>query len=134
MVEVLPFPFAEVADLKARWAEFPTGGDAHATVLLEDASQFMLDAYPESANVSVNTRKRIVCAVVRRAMQVESLGIDGMESVSIGTGPFSDAFKPLNPHGDFYLTEQEIRSLGLGKGRKQSAFSIDLLAVPDATG
>lgn len=129
---VAPFPFAEVADLKARWPDFPAGAEAHAEVLLTDASQFMLDAYPACARATVNTRKRIVCAVVKRAMQGEAEDLGGVEQMTIGTGPFQDTIKPLNPHGDFYLTKQEQLSLGLGKGRQQRAFEIDPLAVPDA--
>lgn len=127
-----PLKFATADDLRARWPDMPSGSDEHANVLLEDASQFMIDAYPTCMQASANTRKRIVCAVVRRAMQTDADSMVGLESIQVGTGPFQDTAKPVNPHGDYYLTEQEIRSLGLGKGRKQSAFQIDMLAVPDA--
>ena len=132
MMAAEPFPFATVNDLKARWPDFTAGAEAHAEVLLGDASQFMLDAYPACVNATANTRKRIVCAVVKRSMQGEAEDLGGVEQMTVGTGPFQDTIKPLNPHGDFYLTEQEQRSLGLGKGRRQQAFEIDPLAVPDA--
>lgn len=131
-MSVEPFPFATVEDLKARWPDFTVGAETHAGVLLEDASQFMLDAYPKCVTAHENTRKRIVCAVVKRAMQGEAEDLGGVEQVSYGTGPFQDTVKPLNPHGDFYLTEQEQRSLGLGKGRRQQAFEIDVLGVQHA--
>lgn len=131
-----PFPFATVEDLRARWRAMPTDADEEAQTKLEDASQFMLDAYPACTRKSANTRKRIVCAVVRRAMEGEAAIDDalmvGFAEVDTTTGPFGDRMKPLNPHGDFYLTEQEQRSLGLGKGRRQQAFQVNMLAVDDA--
>lgn len=125
---VEPFPFATVQDLKDRWPDFPTGAETHAGVLLGDASQYILDVAPSAANATENTRKRVVCAVVKRAMQAEDSDINGYESYQQGAGPYQATLKPLNPHGDFYLTGQEKRALGVGR---QRAFSIDLLAGDD---
>lgn len=122
-------PFASVQDLKDRWPDFPVGGDAQATILLWDASQYIVDVCSSALDASVNTRKRVVCAVVRRSMQAETAGMGGMESLQTGAGPYQETFKPTNPHGDFYLTKQEKLSLGCGR---QRAFSIDLLAGHDA--
>lgn len=118
-------PFATIDDLKKRWPDFPVGGDDQAETLLEDASQYMVDVCSSAMAASANTRKRIVCAVVRRSMQAETTGMGGMESMQMGAGPYQETFKPTNPHGDFYLTKQEKISLGCGR---QKAFSIDLLA------
>lgn len=122
MTEVFPYPFATLEELKARWPDFPVGADAHATVLLEDASQFILDTVPSAALASESTRRRIVCAVVRRAIPSQS-GYDGMESVQESAGPFSQTFKPVNPAGDFYLTKAEKQALGAGA---QKAFGIQI--------
>lgn len=126
MTEVFPFPFATLEELKARWPDFPVGADAHATVLLEDASQFILDTVPSAALASESTRRRIVCAVVRRAMP-DTGGMDGMESVQQSAGPFSMTAKPVNPHGDFYLTKQEKLALGAGL---QKAFGVQIANLP----
>lgn len=127
MAEVIE-PFATLQDLQDRWPDFPVGAESHAETLLEDASQFIVDVAPSAMDVSANTRKRIVCAVVKRAMQAESADLGGMETIQTGSGPFQDTYKPTNPHGDFYLTGQEKRALGVGR---QRAFSIDLLAGHD---
>lgn len=124
MADVVPFPFATVAELKARWPDFPVGGDAFAAVLLEDASQYILDVAPSAADVSEGTRRRIVCAVVRRSMEVDG-ELVGLESMQQGAGPYQETRKAINPHGDFYLTGQEKKALG---GGRQRAFTIDLLA------
>ncbi|SEC98788.1 hypothetical protein SAMN04489745_3622 [Arthrobacter woluwensis] len=58
MADVTPFPFATVEELKQRWPDFPTGGEAAATVALEDASQFILDVCSGAANASASTRRR----------------------------------------------------------------------------
>lgn len=122
MADVLPFPFATLDELKQRWPDFPVGADAHATVLLEDASQFILDTVPTAGLAAEATRRRIVCAVVRRAMP-DASGMDGMESIQQTTGPFSATFKPVNPNGDFYLTKQEQKALGAGL---QRAFGVSI--------
>lgn len=122
MTEVFPFPFASLQDLKDRWPDFPVGADAHATVLLEDASQFILDTVPAAAAATEATRRRIVCAVVRRAMPATG-GMDGIESFQESAGPFSQSFKPVNPSGDFYLTKAEKQALG---GGVQKAFGVQI--------
>ena len=122
MTEVFPFPFATLGELKARWPDFPVGADAHATVLLEDASQFILDTVPAAANANEATRRRIVCAVVRRSMPSPG-GLDGVESYQESAGPFSHTFKPVNPSGDFYLTKAEKTALGAGV---QKAFGVQI--------
>jgi hypothetical protein len=119
---VEPFPFASLEEFKARWPDMPTGADAHATVLLEDASQFILDTVPSAGLALPPTRRRIVCAVVRRAMP-DADGMDGMESVQQSGGPFSVTMKPVNPAGDFYLTKQERKALGDGV---QKAFGVQI--------
>src|SRR4030095_3815793 len=111
MADVTPFPFATLDELKARWPDFPVGADAHATAQLEDASQFILDTVPSAATAAANTRRRIVCAVVRRSMPSAEAG---MESIQETSGPFSLTVKPVNPNGDFYLTKQEKQALGSG--------------------
>ncbi len=53
------FPFATLQELKDRWPDFPVGADAHATVLLEDASQFILDTVPAAVDSDWKTLRRI---------------------------------------------------------------------------
>lgn len=125
MTDVLPFPFATLEELKQRWPDFPAGADAHAEVLLEDASQFILDTVPAAGGATLATRRRIVCAVVRRAMPSVD-GMDGVESLQQSAGPFGMTVKPVNPNGDFYLTKQERKALGDGK---QSAFGVQIAGV-----
>jgi hypothetical protein len=127
MTDVTPFPFATLDDLKARWPDFPAGADAHATVLLEDASQFILDTVPTAGDATVTeaTRRRIVCAVVRRAMPIPGAEA-GYSSIQQAAGPFSQTVTPVNPSGDFYLTKLERRALGNGTVK---AFGADVVGV-----
>ena len=122
---VEPWPMATVDDLKARWQGFPVGADDWAEILLEDASQFIIDMVPEAVDASESTRRRVVCAVVRRSMAASETGDAdaGMESYSETTGPFQNTWKFVNPNGDFYLTGNEKRALGHGK---QKAFSVNI--------
>lgn len=117
-------PFATVDDLKVRWPDFPPGAEAHAEVLLGDASQFIIDVCPSAMEASESTRRRIVCTVVRRSMQSSETDMSGMASMSMASGPFSMSQSPANPHGDFYLTKQE--KLALGCGGRQKAFGVDI--------
>lgn len=123
-----PFPFATLDELKQRWPDFPAGADAHATVLLEDASQFILDTVPAAEAAAPATRRRIVCAVVRRSMAAEASDLAGLDSFQAGTGPFSYGGKVSNPSGDFYLTKQEKQALGAGK---QQAFGVQIAGPAD---
>lgn len=123
MAEVEPFPFATVVELKDRWPDFPPGGEPHAEVLLEDASQFILDVCPSAAAASPSSRRRVVCAVVRRSMGAAS-ELAGLESLQQGAGPFQQTVRPSNPNGDFYLTKQE--KIALGDNGKQKAFGVQI--------
>ncbi|WP_336715339.1 hypothetical protein [Arthrobacter sp. USHLN218] len=118
-----PFPFATLAELKARWPDFPAGADTHAEVQLEDASQFILDTVPTAANADPRTRRRIVCSVVRRTMEAAAADTAGFDTMQVGAGPFQYGGKVTNPSADFYLTKQEKKALGAGA---QQAYSVQV--------
>lgn len=119
-------PFGTPDDLRQRWAAMPDMSDETLTVLLLDASQYIVDVCPSATAAPAATLRRIVCAVVRRSIQAELSDAQGFESMQQGAGPYQETFKLLNPHGDFYLTGQEKKALGCGK---QRAGSVDLLAA-----
>lgn len=123
MVEVTPFPFATVEELKARWPDMPAGSDDHAEVLLEDASQFILDVVPAAADASDATRRRVVCSVVKRSMMASTADHSGLSQFNVTTGPFTFGGTPANANGDFYLTKNERRALGEGQ---QKAFGVNI--------
>ena len=117
MADVEPMPFATVDELQERWPDFPVGADLHARILLDDASQFILDTVPSAVGVSASTRRRVVCAVVRRSMEAQASPGAGMSQFQATTGPFTNSYTPANPHGDFYLTKAERKALGEGRQR-----------------
>lgn len=123
MSEVEPFPFATLDELKARWPDMPPGSEDYAEILLEDGSQFILDVCPSAANASAATRRRVLCAVVKRRMDAEQSDLAGLQSASITTGPFAESHTPANPDGDFFLKKSERRSLGEGQ---QKAFGVKI--------
>src|SRR5690625_7852567 len=102
MVDVDPFPFATVEELKARWPDMPAGSDDHAATLLEDASQVILDMVPAAAKASPGTRRRFVCAVVRRSMEA-SLATGSMQA-TMWAGQVSINQSSAYPHGYLYFT------------------------------
>lgn len=120
-MSVESFPFATVTELKQRWPDFPSGADDHAETLLEDASEFILDMVPSAVNATHGTRRRVVCAVVRRSMEA-SLATGSVQT-TMTAGPFNINQSPANPHGDFYLTRNEKKALGDGQ---QKAFSVEI--------
>ena len=124
--EIEPFPFATVEELKARWPDMPPGADEHAATLLEDASEFILDVCPSAASAREGTRRRIVCAVVRRSMEAQASPSAGMSTFQATTGPFTNSYTPTNPHGDFYLTRAEKTALGDGR---QRAFGVNVAST-----
>lgn len=121
------FPFAFVSDLEARWRPLSDEEKVSAGVLIEDASQIILDEVPAAADAPEMTLRRVVCAMVKRAM---ASPVDfGVTSVQQGAGPYQQTTQFANPTGDLYLTKAERRVLG---GSKQRAFSIDLIGGADA--
>ncbi|MCI1984077.1 MAG: phage Gp19/Gp15/Gp42 family protein [Bifidobacteriaceae bacterium] len=115
--------FAQVSDLADRWHALTDAETTKAKVLLEDASQKLRDDYPDAvAAASPMTLKRIVCAMVKRAMTVGD-DMAGISQHSETDGPFNASFTYSNPDGDLYLTKSEKKSLGVGV---QKAFHIDL--------
>ena len=126
-----PFPFATVTDLQARWPDMPAGSEDHAETLLEDASQFIVDVVPSAVDAPVSTRRRVVCAVVRRSMEAATVGQAGLSQFSLSTGPFVFGGSPANAHGDFYLTRNEKRALGFGRPR---AFGLQIAGFETRVG
>ena len=124
--ETEPMPFATVEELRARWPDMPHGADEHAATLLEDASEFILDVCPSAASARAGTRRRLVCAVVRRSMEAQASPSAGMSTFQATTGPFTNSYTPTNPHGDFYLTKAEKSALGCGR---QRAFGVNVASV-----
>lgn len=114
-------PFATIQELRARWPDMPVGSDDHADVLLGDATQFILDTCPLAERASVSTKRRVVCAIVRRALQSDSAELAGFETTQFTSGPYSFGGRVSNPYGDFYLTRQEKKALGCGR---QVAFGV----------
>ena len=118
--------FATVQDLEARWRPLTETERASAETLIADASQLIVDELGETSNVSVATLKRVVCAIVKRAMA--GPGGIGVESLQTMAGPYQESVKYSNPMGDLYLTRAERKALGLVG---QRAFEVDLMP-PDA--
>lgn len=126
MAEEITTPFADVDDLRARWPDMPAGADAHAEVLLLDASQYIADTCPEGLTASDATKRRVVCAIVKRSMNVPD-HLEGMSQVQETTGGVSRGWTPANADGDFYLKKAERQALGCGK---QKAFGVQIGCLP----
>lgn len=127
MADDEPVVYATLDDLKARWRDFPIGGDDHALVLLEDASALMRAECPSLDAVDPAVLRMVCVDVVRTAMHTPDAGA-GVSSLNLAAGPFSQQVSFRDDSSDLYLTRKHKRLLGCGK---QRAFSIDLLAVPD---
>ncbi|WP_136314426.1 Gp19/Gp15/Gp42 family protein [Actinomyces procaprae] len=132
--------FATVADLEARWWALSGTEQARASVLLEDATDLIKASCPRWASATAATRRRIVCAMVKRAMAADQTadvaaggyGVEPRGLVASEThtdGPFSDGFTYSNPEGGLFLRKAEAQLLG---GRTGRAAEVDLLfsAVP----
>jgi hypothetical protein len=113
-------PFAVPSDLVDRWRPLTTDETTRAAVLLEDASQMILDE--DSRHVldaliaPTSTHIRIVCKMVERSMgtPVDSPSVTQMSQTM---GPFTEQSTFANPTGDLYLTKAEKRQLGFSRMR-----------------
>jgi hypothetical protein len=120
--------YATTSDLEARWRPLTPAETATAEVLLEDASAQVRSEFPTldatiagGAGIDPNpdlarNATRVVCAMVRRAMDAPEDGGFGVGSVQETTGPFSRSLSYSNPMGDLYLTKAERKLLGVGGG------------------
>lgn len=120
--------FATPDELRRKWRTMPDFDDETLAEELLDASQYIVDVCPTAMSAAKATRRRVVIGVVKRGLKAEDSTLDGLESSQMGAGPYQETLKPLNPHGDYYLTRQERKALGCGR---QKAASIDLLAGRD---
>lgn len=131
----LTVPFAEPSDLEARWRPLSEAETARASVLLEDASQLILDEdrrgiFTDAENPASLTLVRIVCAMTKRALISTAGDAAGVSQTAQSAGPFTVSATYSNPTGDLYLTSAERKSLGFGR---QRAGSVDMWAVPESS-
>lgn len=115
-------PFATYRDVERRWHALTEAERETATVLLEDATQIIMDTCPRWSQASDRTLASIACAMVIRKMSVgdERLGVTNAQQTA---GSFSESFTYSNPMGDLYLTKAEKARLGCGRAR---AFHLDM--------
>lgn len=118
--------YATVEDLESRWKTLGESEKKRAAVLLEDASDLMRRECPRCEDAEESTRKRVACAVVKRAMTAPLGQADlvGASSASMTAGPYTQQASFANPSGDLYLSKAEARSLG---GRSRGAFEVKIL-------
>nr|DAN00370.1 MAG TPA: hypothetical protein [Caudoviricetes sp.] len=114
-------PFATVDDVESRWKPLSDAEKKRVEILLVDAADVIMTTCPKWKKAAEGTLRRIVCAVVRRAMPTAfEAGVKQMQET---TGPFSNTFTAANPDGDLYLTKRERLALGCGR---PTAFEADL--------
>lgn len=128
-------PFATVEDLQARWRPLSDQERRRAEVLIGDVTDLIMATCPRWDKATDLTRRRITCAVVKRAMQGDS-GMGGsnlgaypeprgtLSAESHTTGPYTDNYTYSNPDGDLFLKAKEIQALG---GARSRAHEVDLL-------
>lgn len=110
-------PFATVEDYEARYGE--TENPERVGVMLGDASLYIASqpgfALNEGDEVQASMLTAVTCAVVHRSLA--SSAYAGFSSVSQGGDGYTASASIYNPGGDYYLTKQERRMLGIGGGR-----------------
>lgn len=129
MALTVPPAFATKAQLESRWRTLTAAEAARAEVLLQDASQQILDEDRRGMLADLTsptlTLQKIVCNMVIRAM---APGVEAGPPVTQdqwGAGPFNQSRTYANPTGDLYLTKSERRQLGFSR---QVAGSVDMWA------
>lgn len=110
-------PFATVEDYEARYGE--VDDDKRISTLLSDASAFVASqpgfAVRDGDDLQAAALMVVTCSLVYR--KVTAGDYAGLSSVSQGGGGYTASVSVYNPSGDFFLTKQERRTLGIGGGR-----------------
>lgn len=128
-----PPPFADSNHYEEQGFDVTVWGDGVLDKRLAAASRWLRPNCPDidqriaDGNLDPDLVADIVCQMVARTAPVEALPI-GLESMQQSAGAYSESVKRTNPHGDFYLTRQERRTLGCGGS---DAFSINLMPDPE---
>lgn len=129
----LTVPFAYVSDLEDRWRPLTSDEQNRAEVLIDDASQLILDSdlrgiFADAVDPASLTLVRTVCAMVKRAMSapVDLAPVSQMQET---TGPFGVTATYSNPAGDLYLSSAERRALGFST---QRASNVPMWSPPGA--
>ena len=121
--------YATADDLEARWQPLTADEKAKATALLADASDLMRTEAGDLTGVPASTLRRVVCAIVKRAMVRDRA--DGAVSHSQTVGPVSESFTYAQNSGSLggmWLTDEDKRALGIGRTRM---ISIDVGGADD---
>lgn len=110
-------PFATVEDYEARYGE--VDDDKRISTLLSDASAFVASqpgfAVRDGDDLQAAALTVVTCSLVNRKVLAGNYA--GLTSVSQGSGGYTASVGVYNPSGDYYLTKQERRMLGIGGGR-----------------
>lgn len=110
-------PFATVEQYEARYGEVEDRQQVET--LLGDASAFIaaqpgFTLNPDS-EVQALALTVVTCSLVHRSQSAGAWA--GLSNVSQGGDGYTASATVYNPSGDFYLTKQERRMLGIGGGR-----------------
>ena len=110
-------PFATIEDYEARYGE--AEDPDRISVLLGDASAF-IESQPgfvlnPDSEVQALALTIVTCSLVHRSQSAGAWA--GLSNVSQGGDGYTASATVYNPSGDFYLTKQEKRLLGVGTGR-----------------
>lgn len=110
-------PFATLGDYEARYGV--VSDPSRVETLLADASAFVASqpgfALRDGDDLQAGALAAVACALVNRKMLAGAYA--GFSNVSQGADGYTASAAVYNPSGDFYLTRQERRMLGLGGGR-----------------
>lgn len=110
-------PFATLEDYEARYGV--VDDPSRVETLLADASAFVASqpgfALRDGDELQAEALTAVTCSLVNRKMLAGAYS--GFSNVSQGAGGYTASATVYNPSGDFYLTKQERRMLGLGGGR-----------------
>ena len=109
--------FAFVADYERRYG--PVDDTERIGAFLEDASVFIASqpgfSPCEGNEAMAAALNAITCSLVNRKVTAGEYA--GLSQMSQGAGGYTASVSVYNPSGDYYLTKQERRVLGLAGGR-----------------
>lgn len=120
--------YATLADLKAHWPALPASREAEAQQKLTEASIEVRALFPDidgrmtAGALAWEVPRLVVCRMVKRAMDLPSESMAGVDSATHQTGPFTQTLNFTNPDGNIYLSKADRRLLT--EVRTRRAFTI----------
>lgn len=121
---------ADISTLEKHWPGLDDADHEQAQQLLDELWLEILALYPDlperidDGKISPELVALVMHRVVRRALQPQAEGTEGITQVTQGTGPFTQTLQFEGRDGAVFLKKRERQLLATGRADTSQVFSV----------